>query len=268
MRADEEKNNRLSYADAHAHVPTMQEACQRIENRILTLASAGTPAEAQCLTEFCKIPGAEGVLIPTFGLHPWHSAEYSVQDLLSYLETCRVVGEIGMDSLWCDVPLKRQREVFEEQLLFACQKKKPVVLHTKDQEREIAELIRQYPNQYLVHWYSADHDLERYLDLDCFFSVGPDVIWNPIVQEVARVVRPERILVETDGMEAVKWAFDEGGRIASEREDDSFLNLALPESVRASLSQTIQKTAELRGCDPEVLRAQSVKNFSDYLQET
>ena len=268
MRADEEKNNRLSYADAHAHVPTMQEACQRIENRILTLASAGTPAEAQCLTEFCKIPGAEGVLIPTFGLHPWHSAEYSVQDLLSSLETCRVVGEIGMDSLWCDVPLKHQREVFEEQLLFACQKKKPVVLHTKDQEREIAELIRQYPNQYLVHWYSADHDLERYLDLDCFFSVGPDVIWNPIVQEVARVVRPERILVETDGMEAVKWAFDEGERIASEREDDSFLNLALPESVRASLSQTVQKTAELRGCDPEVLRAQSVKNFSDYLQET
>lgn len=94
------------------------------------------------------------------------------------------------------------------------------------------------------------------------------MIWNPIVQEVARVVRPERILVETDGMEAVKWAFDEGERIASEREDDSFLNLALPESVRASLSQTIQKTAELRGCDPEVLRAQSVKNFSDYLQET
>ena len=56
----------------------------------------------------------------------------------------------------------------------------------------------------MVHWYSADHDLDGYLDLDCYFSVGPDVIWNPAVQQVAKRVPENRILLETDGMEAVK----------------------------------------------------------------
>ena len=32
-----------------------------------------------------------------------------------------VIGEIGMDSVWCDVPLDRQRKALEKQLQFACE---------------------------------------------------------------------------------------------------------------------------------------------------
>ena len=246
--------------DAHAHIPGSEEARERIDCGIITMASAGTPAEAQSIIELCRLPGAENVLIPTFGLHPWHSAEWSVQEMIPYMETGRVVGEIGMDSIWCDVPLKHQQEVFEKQLLFAFERKKPVVLHTKDQERQIAELIRQYKNRYLVHWYSADHDLERYLDLDCFFSIGPDVIWNPVVQEVARNVREDRILVETDGMEAVRWAFEEGRRTGKLDSEIEF-----PVSVKKSLTQTLEKTAKIRGYEPGAMGEQIFKNFRDFL---
>lgn len=252
--------NRRKITDAHAHIPGAEEVHERIDAGIITMASAGTPAEAQGLMELCGISGAENVLIPTFGLHPWHSAEWSVQEMIPYMEKSRVIGEIGMDSIWCEVPLKHQQEVFEKQLLFAFEHKKPVVLHTKDQERQIEELIRPYKNRYLVHWYSANHDLERYLDLDCFFSIGPDVLWNPVVQEVARCVRKDRILVETDGMEAVRWAFEEGkrtGKLDSEAE--------FPVSVEHSLSQTLEKTAQLRDCEPEKLEEQIAKNFQDFL---
>lgn len=246
--------------DAHAHILTEQEAKERIHRHLVTMVSAGTPEEAERVSQFCRIPGAQDVLIPTFGLHPWHSAEWSVEQMMPYMEKSSVIGEIGMDAIWCEVPLERQREVFEQQLAFAVRAKKPVVLHTKEQEREIADLICRYPNRYLVHWYSANHDLKRYLDLDCFFSIGPDVIWNPCVQEVARQVRPERLLVETDGMEAVRWALDEGRKAGAE-----ICGKADSVSADQSLCQTIEKTAALRGCDPHSLRIRIEKNFWNFL---
>ncbi len=35
-------------------------------------------------------------------------------------------------------------------------------------------------------------------------------MWNPAVQKVAEQVPENRILIETDGMEAVDWAYEEG----------------------------------------------------------
>lgn len=172
--------------DAHAHVKTKAEALERIREGIPTMVCGTDPEDARWVMELCHMPEVEGILFPVFGLHPWYADQWKVEDMMPYLEKCQVIGEIGMDSLWCNVPLKRQKEVLEKQLQIAAEWKKPVVLHTKDQEREILELIRKYPNTYLVHWYSADHDLDGYLDLDCYFSVGPDVIWNPAVQQVAK----------------------------------------------------------------------------------
>ena len=54
-----------------------------------------------------------------------------------------MVGEIGMDSVWCQVPLPIQERVFREQLAMACSLKKPVVLHTKGQEKAIASILKE-----------------------------------------------------------------------------------------------------------------------------
>lgn len=35
-------------------------------------------------------------------------------------------------------------------------------------------------------------------------------MWNPAVQKVAEQMPENRILIETDGMEAVDWAYEEG----------------------------------------------------------
>ena len=190
---------------------------------------------------------------------------------MPYLEKCQVIGEIGMDSLWCNVPLKRQKEVLEKQLQIAAEWKKPVVLHTKDQEREILELIRKYPNIYLVHWYSADHDLDGYLDLDCYFSIGPDVIWNPAVQQVARRVPENRILLETDGMDAVKWAWEEGQKSRNNgvEEQESMWEAVEDQTKEISVSDSLYATAcmvsKLRNIPIETLITQTTDNFFTFL---
>ena len=181
----------IQLTDAHAHIKNEKQAMERITLGIPTMACAGTPGEMQELEKFGRLQGAEKILIPACGLHPWYSDKWEPEEMFSLMEKVPVIGEIGMDSVWCDVPLDRQRKALEKQLQFACEIKKPVVLHTKGQEKEIARIISHYPNTYLVHWFSGDTGLEDYLKLDCYFSIGPDVLWNPAVQKVAEQM-PEK----------------------------------------------------------------------------
>lgn len=103
-----------------------------------------------------------------------------------WLLKASVIGEIGLDSVWCSVPLSVQEKAFCAQLELASAMKKPVVLHTKGQEKHIARLIRAYPNTYLVHWYSGEEGLSDFLDLDCYFTIGPDVFYQPAGPEGCR----------------------------------------------------------------------------------
>ena len=58
----------------------------------------------------------------------------------------------------------------------------------------------------MVHWYSCKDYIDDYIKLDCFFTIGPSVINDEVVREVVRKVPLNRLLIETDGFEAVEWA--------------------------------------------------------------
>lgn len=236
--------------DAHAHIGSEAELRERIQGAIPTLVSIGSPKEAERFARLLENEPLPPCLTPTYGLHPWQAASWPLKQMEPYLAQAAIIGEIGMDSVWCDVPLAIQEQVFVRQLSLASAWKKPVVLHTKGQEAAIARLIQDCPNRYLVHWYSAGEHLDAYLALGCYVSIGPDVWWNPAVQSAARQVPADRILIETDGMGAVRWAYEEAktGR-------------PCPETVGESLEQTLCTAAELRGCSPDMLRRQVWENF-------
>lgn len=98
------------------------------------------------------------------------------------------------------------------------QHKKPVVLHTKGMEKEILECIRLYPNTYHVHWYSCMEYVEEYRDLDCYFSIGPFPSVDKSVQKVCQLVPCDRLLIESDGIDAISWA------IHRNIQDDEYLS--------------------------------------------
>lgn len=246
----------IQLTDAHAHIKSEKQAMERILFGIPTMACAGTPEEMEELVYYCGLQGAEKILIPTCGLHPWYSDKWEPEDMFSWMKKVPLIGEIGMDNVWCDVPLEHQRIVLEKQLRFASEIKKPVILHTKGQEKEIARIIAHYSNTYLIHWYSAKEAPTDYLKQDCYFSIGPDVLWNQAVQNVAGIVPENRILIETDGMEAVDWAYEEGKRLgALSKEENSPFN---PETA---LFHTLQMTAKLRKCKTEDLLKSVNTNF-------
>ena len=250
--------------DAHTHPGEAAEWLERLENGIISLICASTPPEAEALfTHLKRIEGSDSerngnsrpsCLIPTTGLHPWHADKYSVSDMERFIRACPVIGEIGMDSVWCGVPLSVQERVFRRQLALAVTLRRPVILHTKGQEARIARILREYPNTYLVHWYSCEDCLEDYIRLGCYISVGPDVWWNPAVQHAAKAAPADRILIETDGMAAVSWAF---------KEAPDQKKRPLPGSVSGALDAVLVETAALRQLSTQAARAVFFRNLTE-----
>lgn len=235
-------------SDAHTHVGTEAERREREEKGIVSLVCASAPEEARILFSHDF-----KYLIPTCGVHPWYAHKWTLEQMKGWMEKCPVIGEVGMDSVWCSVPLSLQEDVFCRQLYMACGWNKPVILHTKGQEKQIARMIKEYPNRYLVHWYSCDSYLEKYLEMDCCFSIGPDVWWNPSVQNTARQVPADRLLIETDGLDAVKWAYEEGIKAFKKNIIKKPETWEGTEHVTFALAHTLEAVAEIRHMPPERL---------------
>lgn len=197
--------NNYYLSDAHCHYIDDKDLLERIDKHIVSIISLNSLEEINNLLN----KQVSQDIILSCGVHPWSVDKVSFEDMEKYMRDFEIIGEIGMDSVWCDTSLKLQEEVFRKELALAQSLKKPVILHTKGQEKEIAKIIAEYPNKYLIHWYSCDDYLDEYLKLDCYFSIGPDVFWNEATREVARRAPLNRILSETDGLNAVKWAYDE-----------------------------------------------------------
>lgn len=140
------------------------------------------------------------------GIHPWTADHVSLKEMRPLLEQANIIGEIGMDSCWCSVDPAIQKKVFTEQIKYAYANKKPVILHTKGQEKEILDIIREYPNTYIAHWYSCSQYIEEYNEIASYFTIGPSVVRDQAVANVVRTVPIQKLLIESDGIDAVEWA--------------------------------------------------------------
>ena len=239
------KNESLNFpiCDAHAHLGSGAETVARRAQGVRT-ALCGTDPENACLVaDACA---QEALFAPTYGLHPWKTARFDVREMEPWLAKCRVIGEIGLDSVWCDVPACDQRPAFARQLDIAREMDKRVLLHTKGCEAEIARMVAARNVPCVVHWYSCAQHLERYLDLDSYFTIGPDIFTNPAVREVARRAPRGRLLVETDGLSAVEWA---QGRPTQ------------PEKLGALLEAMLKEAAAIRGEAPEDMRREAAEAY-------
>lgn len=281
-----ENMKQMRRIDMHAHLFCISEADKilsgesleitavkeldfRRQQSIFTCFSAGTPEEWQFMEQWRE---RDEVLL-SFGIHPWYADRYSVNNCRGYLEECDFIGEIGMDSVWCQVPLETQKRALEQQLQIAADLGKPVLLHTKGQEKEIGEIIKDFPGNVCVHWYSGgEKELEVYLEKDCYFTLGPDFAQvcrmgeKPFKQaadddkvekrqgylRILKEIPVNRLFLETDGLSAVAWA--NGVKKAPMQEISQVL-----EANEAFLAEEKQMTAE-------ALQRQMKKNLIEWEQ--
>ncbi len=154
-------------------------------------------------------------LIPMAGLHPWQAGlgRAGVDRLRPYLAQSPFVGEIGLDKIWCDVPLDQQVDVLLYQLEIAQALAKPILLHSKGYEAELLDLVHDYLYPIIVHWYSCEDPdlLQAYIDRGCHFTLASDQGRDPGTRLLWQLAPADRIHLETDGYEALIWAQEEFG---------------------------------------------------------
>ncbi len=190
-------------SDAHCHLEGNQELAKlQQEMDVLTIINCDSPEEWEQNQRLAT--GRYQYL--SFGLHPWKTKEYTFEQIYPYLQQATIIGEIGLDRIWTDVPFAHQEELFRQQIEYAALNNKPVILHTKGYERKILETIQAFPNRYLVHWYSSLEYQKEYIEAGCYFTIGIDLRTNRAVEKLAKLVPSNRLLVETDGLGAMEWA--------------------------------------------------------------
>ena len=228
--------------DAHLHVtkellPYLQE--------VRCIANADSPEEYRFLNE-AAVPG----MMISAGIHPWKADTTSWQEMEPILKRAAVIGEIGLDSEWCEVDMEIQRRMFHRQLELARGNQIPVILHTKGMEREIMETIREYPNRYLVHWYACRDWVQDYVDCGCWFTIGPDMMKNPAVKHLAGIVPLDRLLIESDGVEGIAWG--QGKPL-------------FPTEYQHAMQRHLQDISSLRGIGVSALIKQMEDNLEAFL---
>ncbi|MDP3295950.1 MAG: TatD family hydrolase, partial [Nevskia sp.] len=149
-------------------------------------------------------------LYATAGLHPHHAADWSAAlaariAILAQAAEVVALGECGLDYFRDRSPRAAQRAAFIAQLELAATAGKPVFLHQRDAHEDFVAILRDYRPQLrdvIVHCFTdTAAACADYLQLDCHIGLTGwicDERRGSHLNEVARMIPAERLLIETD----------------------------------------------------------------------
>jgi TatD DNase family protein len=191
----------------------------------------------------------------TVGVHPHNAAkaeDRTFDELRALLQHPKVLalGEIGLDYHYDFAPRERQQEVFIEQMRIAQEFRKPIVIHTREAWDETFGLLRAHwaPSGLpgIMHCFTGGPEEARMaLDLGFFLSFGGVVTFPKAVanQDAARLVRLDRLLVETDA------PYLAPGKFRGKRCEPAYV------------TETAKVLAEVRGVSEAEIARQTTENF-------
>jgi len=145
-------------------------------------------------------------ILPFIGIHPEKSQD-EIESTLKLIdennEIISGIGEIGLDRTYTnsDEEFVKQEQVFRTQLSYAEKFRKPVSIHSRKTLDEILEILPSYnvPTT-LLHWFDGNKkQLQKTMDLNCYVSFGPVMVYSKDKQVLLSKTNKDKILVETDG---------------------------------------------------------------------
>ena len=199
--------------DSHCHIHH-----HRYElDRPLVLERASDIGVHSCMCIGCDVEDSKRALnlaetgpnyYATVGVHPHEAkdvASHWLEDLeyLSQNPKVLAIGELGLDFYYKHSDKTSQTSVFEGQLDLAIRKELPVVVHSRDSERETLEILKRKdpPKKGQVHCFTGSMDCAKAL-VDEGWALGFTGIVTfknaEALRDVVRMVPLEQILLETD----------------------------------------------------------------------
>ncbi|GAB5443649.1 MAG: TatD family hydrolase [Fuerstiella sp.] len=201
--------------DTHCHLDaeafdqdreeTVDRARQNNIERMLTIGiTRQTSENAVSLSE--KFPAVRAVV----GIQPNYAHEATeddwnvIQDLALRNEVVGI-GETGLDLYWDFAPLDVQQDFFRRHLQFSRQIGKPFVVHCREAEAEVLQMLREDfangPLNGVMHSFCGDADMAaECVAMGMYISFAGMVTFkkNDALRAVAKTIPLDRLLVETD----------------------------------------------------------------------
>lgn len=145
------------------------------------------------------------------GTHPHDASKYDqaaedrIKTLLSNGDRVVAWGEIGLDFHYDNSPREQQLDAFRKQLRAARELDLPVIIHTREAEKETIDILRkEYADasrKGVFHCFTGTTELaERALELGFLISFSGITTFKKAedLRETARRVPLDRLLIETD----------------------------------------------------------------------
>ncbi len=143
------------------------------------------------------------------GVHPQDSKDWN-EDMLREIESLShhkkvvAIGEIGLDYYYDYSPKEKQIEAFKAQIELALKINKPVIVHNREADNDMMEIIRSYSGSGLkaqFHCFSGSlQDAKELIRLNHFISFTGNITFkkSDALREVVAGLSMESILLETD----------------------------------------------------------------------
>ncbi|KAK2507733.1 hypothetical protein MC885_008550 [Smutsia gigantea] len=213
------------FIDSHCHLDILFSKFffQGAFSNFRELHSSSFPKKFQgCISDFCNPRTLnngqweellkEDMVWGAFGCHPYFARQYDDIQERKILQSLRhpkaiAFGAIGLDySDRCTTPALEQRRVFVRQLQLAVSLRMPLVIHCREAENDLLDLLTKYvPHDYKIHRHcftGSYTDIKPFLNYFPNMSVG---FTGAVTYFSAREIREtlkeipfDRILVESD----------------------------------------------------------------------
>lgn len=203
------------YIDCHCHLDDPGFAGERDDlvarcraagfSRLVTVADAYDEAS---LDATAGLLARHDLVAATAGAHPHNAGGYSPQverRLVAFLDRHPVLalGEVGLDFHYDLAPRDRQEEAFRRQAAIAAERRLPLVIHSREAERRVLDILEQerFPGPVVFHCFTGDGESATEILGRGYFLSFSGIITFRRAEALRRVVAAtplERLLSETD----------------------------------------------------------------------
>jgi len=143
----------------------------------------------------------------SLGLHPQLISERfeELSMIERLIDKCRFIGEIGLDYSNNFYRSKEKQKRAFEKIVSWCQttEQKTISIHAVRSAKDVLDILESHDctrnNACILHWFSdASKQLERAIELGCYFSVNEYMLRSPNGLSIIARIPNDRLLIETD----------------------------------------------------------------------
>jgi len=202
------------YIDTHAHLfyPNFEEDLDEVifrakENNIDYILVPATDIKTS--EEVIKLTEKYDMIYGAVGVHPhdtknWDKSFIPKIEKLANNKKIVTIGEIGLDYYYDFSPKEKQIEAFKSQIDLALKLDLPIIVHNRDSDEDVMEIIRSYCGAGLkAQFHCFNGSLENAMELvgmNYMISFTGNVTFKKAdnLRKILQHIPPENLLLETD----------------------------------------------------------------------